>query len=100
MNNIFNITDITDLPVELGLNKPEPKPTIFEQRIVSLLTLANPKPLSIDEPTAGYYRGYLEIMHRDKMRDKLWQCTQHRGCKFEKVPNTKRMYRLKKATTE
>lgn len=94
--NLFDLKNTTDLPEGLGLTPVKYEPSEFERNVTALLLVADGQPVTIDEITAAYYRMYGVIIHRNKMRDKLWQCSQHPECKFEKVPHKKHDYRIKK----
>lgn len=95
MANLFDLTNLTDLPKELRNGLAGKSPSKFESDVRALFEIAG-GPLTIDEITVGYYRKYGGTINKKNMMHKLYLAARNRDCCFEKVRLSKSTYRLKR----
>lgn len=86
--NIFNLTDISDIPDEIStdLNCDD-----FGRNILTLFNKAG-RNLSVDEITVGYYRQFNEIKTKRQIMVKLYNMARARRAKIRSIPNHKGVY--------
>ena len=90
--NIFDLTDISDIPDEIST---ELNCDVFAQNILTLFNKAG-RNLTIDEITVGYYRQFKEIKTKRQIMVKLYSMARARNAKIRSIPNLKGMYGVAK----
>lgn len=96
MTNLFDLTNLSDLPNELKNGLSIKTPSKFESDIRALFEIAD-GPLTIDEITVGYYRKFGGNINKKNMMHKLYVAARNKDCCFEKVRGSKSTYRLKRS---
>lgn len=90
--NIFDLTDISDIPAEISA---ELNNDVFAQNILTLFNKAG-RNLSIPEVTVGYYRQFKEIKTKRQIMVKLYSMARARRAKIKSIPKLKGVYGLVK----
>ena len=86
--NIFDLTDVSDVPAEIS---SELICDNFAQNILKLFELAG-RNLTIDEVTVGYYRQFKEIKTKRQIMVKLYSMARARNAKIRSIPKLKGVY--------
>ena len=86
--NIFDLTDVSDIPEEISA---ELSNDVFAQNILTLFNKAG-RNLTIDEVTVGYYRQFKEIKTKRQIMVKLYSMARARKAKIRSIPNLKGVY--------
>lgn len=100
MEDIFDLTDVGDLPdkVKKGINIDA-----MAVRILDLFELAK-RDLSIDELTVAYYRKYkdedTEVRSKKQIMSKVYNMSRERNPKIKSVEGKKGVYALCKENIE
>jgi len=92
MDNLFDLNNISDIPVEI---KQELNRDSFAEQIVELFNIAN-RELNVDEVTVGYYRKFNEIKTKRQIMTKLYNMSKESYPVIESVPGRKGVYRKKR----
>lgn len=96
MENLFDLTNTSDLPKTICEGLSIKTPNKFESDVRTLFEIAG-GPLTIDEITVGYYRKYGGNINKENMMHKLYITARNKDCCFEKVRGSKSTYRLKRS---
>ena len=88
--NIFDLTDVSDIPEEIST---ELSHDVFAQNILTLFNKAG-RNLTIDEITVGYYRQFKEIKTKRQIMVKLYSMARARNAKIRSIPNLKGVYEV------
>ena len=86
--NIFDLTDVSDIPDEISTDLNY---DVFAQNILTLFNKAG-RNLTIDEVTVGYYRQFKEIKTKRQIMVKLYSMARARNAKIRSIPNLKGVY--------
>ena len=86
--NIFDLTDVSDIPVEIST---ELTYDVFAQNILKLFNEAG-RNLTINEITVAYYRQFKEIKTKRQIMVKLYSMARARNAKIRSIPNLKGVY--------
>lgn len=93
-NDIFNITNLSDLPEDMKKAVESRKYDEFEQKILELFHIAN-RPLSINEIMVALYRKYNVNKNRRQVMNKLYQMASPSNAIAEIYSIKKGVYNLK-----
>ena len=88
--NIFDLTDVSDIPEEIST---ELSHDVFAQNILTLFNKAG-RNLTIYEITVGYYRQFKEIKTKRQIMVKLYSMARARNAKIRSIPNLKGVYEV------
>lgn len=86
--NIFDLTDVSDIPDEISA---ELSNDVFAQNILTLFNKAG-RNLTIDEITVGYYRQFNEIKTKRQIMVKLYSMARAKRAKIKSIPQLKGVY--------
>ena len=86
--NIFNLTDVSDVPAEISSELSYDK---FAQNILKLFELAG-RNLDINEVTVGYYRQFKEVETKKQIMAKLSNMARGKNPKIKSVGQGRGVY--------
>ena len=86
--NIFDLTDVSDIPEEISA---ELTYDVFFFFFLKLFNEAG-RNLTINEITVGYYRQFNEIKTKRQIMVKLYSMARARNAKIRSIPNLKGVY--------
>ena len=86
--NIFDLTDVSDIPAEISTDLTH---DVFAQNILTLFNTAG-RNLTIDEINVGYYRQFNVIKTKRQIMVKLYSMARAREAKIRSIPNLKGVY--------
>lgn len=86
--NIFDLTDVSDIPTEISTNL---RRDVFAQNILTLFNKAG-RNLTVDEITVGYYRQFNVIKTKRQIMVKLYNMARAREAKIRSIPKLKGVY--------
>lgn len=86
--NIFNLTDVSDVSVEISSELSYDK---FAQNILKLFELAG-RNLDVNEVTVGYYRQFKEVKTRRQILLKLYSMARGKNPKIKSVGQGRGVY--------
>lgn len=86
--NIFDLTDVSDIPAEISAKLSN---DVFAQNILTLFNKAG-RNLTINEITVGYYRQFKEIKTKRQIMVKLYSMARAKKAKIRSIPNLKGVY--------
>ena len=86
--NIFDLTDVSDIPDEISTDLNY---DVFAQNILKLFKEAG-RSLSIAEITVGYYRQFKEIKTKRQIMVKLYSMARAREAKIKSISQLKGVY--------
>lgn len=98
-SDVFDLTDLSDLPQELRQELVVSKRDEFEKRLIELFKRAG-RELNIDEIQAAYYRVHGEFKSRNKVTAKLYNMSRASNSATESVKGRKGVYRLREGFDE
>ena len=96
MSDLFDLFDLSDIPVEIG----DVKRDQLSNEIIELFQLAG-RELNIDELTVAHYRKYVKnnpakiIKNKTQIMNKVYKMSKERNTRIEPVEGKKGVYRLK-----
>ena len=86
--NIFDLTDISDIPAEISTDLTH---DVFAQNILKLFKEAG-RNLTVPEVTVAYYRRFNEIKTKRQIMAKLSNMIRAKRAKIRSIPNFKGVY--------
>lgn len=86
--NIFDLTDVSDIPAEISTDLTH---DVFAQNILKLFNEAG-RNLTINEITVAYYRKFKEIKTKKQITIKVYNMARARNAKIRSIPNLKGVY--------
>lgn len=92
--DIFDLSDLSDLPQDLKNELVVNRRDDFELKMISLFKMAG-RELNIDQIQAAYFRKYNEYKERTKITAKLYNMARSSNSAIESVKGRKGVYKLK-----
>jgi hypothetical protein len=94
-SDIFQLSDVGDLPAELVEKLKATKRDSLETRLIELYQLAG-RELTLDEVLVGFFRKYNEILDRRVLINKLYTMARAVSPAIESVPERKGVYVIRR----
>lgn len=90
---IFDLSNIADLPEEIAKEMLILSRSAFERNIIEIFRMANCE-LEIDQITVAYYRLFKEVKNRNQIAVKLCNMAKIDKPQIERIKGKKGFYRL------
>lgn len=91
--DIFDLSDLSDLPQEIKSELNVMKRDDFENKIINVFQRAR-RDLTLDEVTVGYFRLHSEQKERKQIMSKLYNMSRSTRPAIESVAGKKGVYRF------
>ncbi len=91
--DIFDLSDLSDLPQSIKSDLNVMKRDEFEKKIIEVFRRAK-RDITLDEVTVGYFRLHNEQKERKQIMSKLYNMSRNNRPAIESVAGKKGVYRL------
>lgn len=91
--DIFDLSDLSDLPQSIKSDLNVMKRDDFENKIIEVFRRAK-RDITLDEVTVGYYRLHNEQKERKQIMSKLYNMSRNNRPAIESVAGKKGVYKL------